>query len=199
MPAGAVLARRTLSAIYRGGVRVAAGDIVGNGRTQIVVGAGAGNLPQVLVLSQKLNVIASFLAFERRFRGGVFVATGNTKGCGFDDIIVGQGPGGSPRVKIYSDDHATKGLVLKQTRSFLAYAASTTSGVRVSSRRTIPSSPTPTGFNKKTVSGPYGGNWDDVVTVQATGLDHEAHYFDVQGCDAGQSPSPGGGGGHGGH
>ncbi len=197
VPAGAVLARRTLSSYYRGGVRVAAGEIAGNGRTQIVVGAGAGSLPQVQVFSHKLSVIASFLAFDRSFRGGVFVATGNTKGCGFDDIIVGKGPGSSPLVKVFSDDHTTKGLVLTQRISFMAYAASNTNGVRVSSRRNIPSSPTPSGFNKKTITGPYGGNWDDVVTVQATMLDHEANYFDVQGCGPGQSPTPGGG--HGGH
>lgn len=197
VPAGAVIARRTLSSYYRGGVRVAAGDIAGNGRTQIVVGAGAGSLPQVQVYGHNLSLITSFLAFETTFRGGVFVATGNTKGCGFDDIIIGKGAGSTPTVKIFSDDHATKGLVLKQRISFMAYGASNTSGVRVSSRRNIPSSPTPVGFNKKTISGPYGGNWDDVVTVQATGLDHEANYFDVQGCETGPSPTPGGG--HGGH
>jgi len=55
------------------------------------------------------------------------VAVGDVNGDGFDDTILGQGRGGSPRVVVCS---GSDGMVLKD---FLAYDSTFTGGVRVAS------------------------------------------------------------------
>lgn len=165
---------------FHGGVRVAAGDIDGNGRIDLVAGAGPGPAPLVKVYTgygPDRAKIACFLAFAKSFDGGVYVATGNTKGFAFDDIIVGKGRGGSPVVKIFTKDTATSEhssmhedsgseLDLLEIGDFLAYEKKYRQGVRVTSRNDVP----PTVNNITTsVTPPYGGNWDDVVTTRARG------------------------------
>lgn len=148
---------------FAGGVRVAAGDITGNGRFDIIAGKGPGADPLVKIFDgTDLSEMARFLAFEPTFTGGVSVGTGNIKGFAFDDIIVGKGPGSDPVVKIFTDqsasemDHAA-GLMISQIDSFLAYDPAYRGGVRVTSLQD--STPLPT----------YGGNKDDVVTTPTIG------------------------------
>ena len=101
---------------FNGGVNVAVGDVNGDGFADVIVGAGAGGGPRIRVLNgaairtQGLNynpsnpggVIADFFAFESTQRGGAYVASGNFAGTvgGFDDVVIGAGPGGGPRVRI---------------------------------------------------------------------------------------------------
>src|SRR5207253_2882959 len=59
---------------FRGGVRVAAGDVDGDGRAEVVTGAGRGGGPHVIVRDGRtLAVRESFFAFDPAFLGGVFV------------------------------------------------------------------------------------------------------------------------------
>jgi FtsP/CotA-like multicopper oxidase with cupredoxin domain len=141
---------------FLGGVRVAAGDIEGNGRFDIVAGKGPGSDPRVKVFTGlQPEEIASFLAYGENFRGGVYVATGNTKGFAFDDIITGKGEGGDSLVRIFSNDHEMdhmdahdaanhrchdcisaqhdESLDLVLIDEFFAYEASYRGGVRVTS------------------------------------------------------------------
>jgi hypothetical protein len=61
---------------FTGGVHVASGDVDGDGLPDIITGAGAGGGPHVQVFSGVDNhVIRSFMAYDPRFTGGVFVAT----------------------------------------------------------------------------------------------------------------------------
>src|SRR5207237_5546772 len=55
----------------------------------------------------------------------VFVAAGDLTGKGTADIIVGQGPGGTPQVQVFS------GVDFTLQGSFLAADAGFTSGIRV--------------------------------------------------------------------
>src|SRR5262249_35009212 len=142
---------------------VAAGDINGDGRIDIVAGQGPGGSSRVKVF-EGLNVatIGDFRAFNKSFGGGVFVGTGNIKGFAFDDIIIGQGPGGRSQVKVFSNRMAmmmphAKDLNLSLVASFRAYRPRYQGGVRVTSLHD--STPLPI----------YGGNRDDVVTTHATG------------------------------
>jgi hypothetical protein len=111
---------------FRGGVNVAAGDVDGDGRTDIVIGAGPGGGPQLMVLSGvDRHVIASFFAYDSTFHGGVSVAAGDVDGDGRSDLITGAGPGGGPHVKVFSgaDQHLLA--------SFFAYDPAFGGGVRV--------------------------------------------------------------------
>src|SRR5262249_14251634 len=77
---------------FRGGVRVAAGDNMGDGRIDIVTGQGPGGVSRVKVFGgPDLMTMANLQPFGKNFDGGVFVGTGNVKGFAFDDVIVGQG------------------------------------------------------------------------------------------------------------
>ena len=57
---------------FRGGVNVAVGDVDGDGKADIIAGAGAGGGPQVKVFSgADHHVIYSFYAYTPTFTGGV--------------------------------------------------------------------------------------------------------------------------------
>jgi hypothetical protein len=122
-PQGDFLAYR---ANFQGGVFVAAGDVNGDGRADIVTGAGPGGRPVVRVFDGRTGeMIQSFLAYDPSFRGGVHVAAGDVDGDGIADIITGAGPGGGPHVKVFNP----VGLTLMN--SFPAYPANFRGGVFV--------------------------------------------------------------------
>src|SRR5262249_13983377 len=60
---------------FAGGVRVAGTDVDGDGRADIITGAGPGGGPHVPAFNGiTLAELASFYAYDRAFPGGVFVA-----------------------------------------------------------------------------------------------------------------------------
>jgi uncharacterized protein (TIGR03118 family) len=112
--------------MFRGGVRVAVGDVNGDGTNDIVAAAGSGGGPEVIVFDGKtLQPIRSFFAFPSTFTGGVFVAVGDTNGDGFADIIVGADKGGGPEVKVFSGKDGS------MLHDFFAFPMGFTGGVRV--------------------------------------------------------------------
>ncbi len=111
---------------FAGGVRVAAGDVDGDGHADIITGAGAGGGPHVKVFSGQGGAeLASFFAYDAGFTNGVFVAAGDVNGDGHADIITGAGAGGGPHVKAFN------GQGQSELASFFAFDASFTGGVFV--------------------------------------------------------------------
>jgi hypothetical protein len=94
---------------YRGGVRVGVGDVNGDGRPDLVLGAGTDGGPRVRVLDGKTGgTIANFFAYDPAFRGGIYVDAGDYDGDGFADILTGAGAGG-PHVRVFSGQSAITG------------------------------------------------------------------------------------------
>lgn len=117
-------------AAFVGGVNVGAGDVNGDGRADIVTGAGPGGGPHVKLFDgADQTTRASFFAFDPNFRGGVRVAVGDYGQDGTADLIVAAGPGGGPRVDIF--DGQTQGL----KASFFAFEDSFRGGVSLATGR----------------------------------------------------------------
>jgi hypothetical protein len=66
---------------------------------------------------QMTGPLGSFFPFDKSFHGGVFVASGDVNADGYDDVIVGSGPGMTATVAVYS---GASGTLLK---SFNPYGA----------------------------------------------------------------------------
>lgn len=91
---------------YIGGLNIAVGDIEGKGENKIVVGYGSGQEPQLKIYSRDGKLIGAWLAYEKKFRGGVKVAVANVNGRKDHDraeIIVAPGKGREPQVKIFNN------------------------------------------------------------------------------------------------
>ncbi|MEZ5316798.1 MAG: FG-GAP-like repeat-containing protein [Vicinamibacterales bacterium] len=113
-----------------GGVFVAAGDVDGDGRADIVAGAGEGTTSRVRVFSgATLAELRSFTAFDPGFYGGVRVAAADLNGDGRAEIITAVGYGAPPEVRVFD------GLTGARTSSFLAYDASFLGGVYIGAAR----------------------------------------------------------------
>lgn len=111
---------------FNGGVRVAAGDLNGDGYAEIITGAGPGAGPHVKVFDGvNLAELKSFFAYSVSFAGGIFVAAGDVNGDGQADLITGAGTNAPPHVKAFH------GGTLVELQSFFAYPAGFTGGVRV--------------------------------------------------------------------
>ena len=78
--------------LFAGGVYVASADLNGDGKAEIIAGAGGGR-PEVRVFDETGTLLSSFEAYEQGFAGGVHVAAGDVDGDGQAEIVTGPGPG----------------------------------------------------------------------------------------------------------
>ncbi len=94
---------------FRGGARVAVGDLNGDGMPDLDVGEGDGGGSRVALFDGKgllqhhgspIKLTGDLFAFPDNpdFRGGVFVAAGDVDGDGVAEMAFGAGDGGGPRV-----------------------------------------------------------------------------------------------------
>lgn len=125
---------------FRGGVRVAMGDLTGDGIADLITGPGPGMKPTVRVFDGVTSqLLMSFDAYDSSFRGGVNVAVGDVNGDGRADLVTGAGENGGSHVKIFDGralfplegavgDAGPNSYLL---REFFAYDAQYNVGARV--------------------------------------------------------------------
>ena len=115
---------------FTGGVRVATGDISGDGIPDIITAAGPGGGPHLKVFDAKTGVtFGGFFSADPTFSGGLNITTGDVNGDGRADIIVGTDTGGGPRVTVFSYNLATGAF--DNIADFFAYSLDFNKGVRV--------------------------------------------------------------------
>jgi hypothetical protein len=98
---------------FSGGVYVAVGDYLSDGKYEIITGAGAGGGPHIKIWDyETLNLDGQTMAFtdftkdngeviDVIFNGGVRVALADANGDNVLDILAGAGPSGGPRVQVF--------------------------------------------------------------------------------------------------
>jgi len=123
---------------FQGGVNLAVGEIDGNSNTvEVVTGVGAGGGPHVKVFSvdtttSAVTTLASFMAYDPTFAGGVHVAAGRLGGRSTGEVITGAGAGGGPHVRVF--DIGADGSVTQAVGplgSFMAFDPAFAGGVNV--------------------------------------------------------------------
>jgi hypothetical protein len=112
-------------ATFTGGIRVAAADINGDGKDDLITAFGPGanpvvnvflgqddGTPPTAVVKNWINTTpaASFTGIFSVpiFTGGLFVTAGDFDGDGFADVAVSAGPGAGPQVEIFRGSAITR-------------------------------------------------------------------------------------------
>ena len=115
---------------YRGGVRVATGDLTGDGVDEIITAPGRSHQPEIKVFQQDGTELTQFRfqAYADTFTGGVNVAVGDVDGDGKNDIVTSPSYGPS-EVKVwrnlYDSAHPLADPVADTPyRAFLAFPSS---------------------------------------------------------------------------
>lgn len=112
---------------FQGGISVAAGDLNGDGKAEVITAAGPGGGPQVKIFDDKGKTLSpAFFAFSGSFRGGVYVGVADTNADGKDEIITSVVSGGGPQVRLFNSSGK------EVAPSFMAYASDFRGGVTVS-------------------------------------------------------------------
>jgi hypothetical protein len=118
---------------YREGVRVAVGDIDGDGLPEIITAPGHDHSPLVKVFNFAGTLITSFLAYDSSYTGGVTVAVGDVDGNGRNDIITGPSQGIAEIHTYINQSFTTPATPFDNTHRlvFLAFDRSFIGGVNV--------------------------------------------------------------------
>jgi hypothetical protein len=86
---------------YIGGVRVAAGDLNGDGKDEILVGSGVGAEASVRAYDASGQLVSAFVLPSSFARAGVLLKTGDYNGDGLLDLFVASGRRGSSQVAVF--------------------------------------------------------------------------------------------------
>jgi hypothetical protein len=111
---------------FQGGVRVAVGDVTGDGVLDVVTAPGPGGEPLVRVFDgQDFSLVSQFFAYDQRMPSGVWVALADITGAGRADVVTGAGDGGGPHVRVFD------GMNGRVKAQFFAYDERIPCGARV--------------------------------------------------------------------
>jgi hypothetical protein len=136
-----------------GGVRLAWGDVNGDGVPDVVTVNGPGNATTVVKVFSGKNreVLAEFPVLDNKYRGGGYVAAADVTGNGLANPVVGLDAGGPPLVRVFDAQG-------KPLAEWLAFDERFRGGVRVAVSAT-----------RHVVAGPGPGAKNSPVRVFHTG------------------------------
>jgi len=136
------------------GVRVAKGDVTGDGVQDFVTAPAGGVSPEVKIYDGNTgNLIRSFMAYDPAFKGGLWLATGDLNNDGVQEIVTGTDAGAIPHVVAF--DAATGNAM----HSFYAYDVAYRGGVRVA------------------VGDLDGNGFGEIITAAGAGASPHVCYF----------------------
>ncbi|MBX9582535.1 MAG: hypothetical protein K2X87_19695 [Gemmataceae bacterium] len=132
---------------FRGGARIATGNLDGDEFTDLVVSAGILGGPRIAVFDGSSltgpavrKLVGDFFVFEPTVRDGVYVGAGDLDGDGQAEMVFGGGPGGGPRVMVLKLPAVIADPVAAVSggnplANFFAFDPNQRGGVRVSVKR----------------------------------------------------------------
>lgn len=125
---------------FRGGLRIALGDVDGDGRADLVVAGGPGAGPRIATYDARSltgfqtpeRLFNDFFALDPDTRLGCFVAVGDLDGDGFAEIAVSSDFGGGPLIAIW--DGESLPTQPERTANFFAGNPDARGGLRIAIR-----------------------------------------------------------------
>lgn len=99
---------------FTGGVNIASGDVNGDGKDEIIVGADKGGGPHLKIYDKEGKLLKQFFAFSASYAGGIAAAAADFNGDSRDEIVVAAKSGGNSEVKIFDFN----GNLLKKFNAF---------------------------------------------------------------------------------
>jgi uncharacterized repeat protein (TIGR01451 family) len=156
---------------YRGGVRVALGDLNGDGVPEIITAPGRGHTPLVKAFTLLGIELPQFriMAYAANFSGGVYVAVGDLLGDGPADIVVTPAregkevkglKNGGAEVRVFQNHfNANPADPFQDTpdRKFLAFAPKTIGGVKFIGGATVATGDVQPGGKQEIIVGSGSG------------------------------------------
>jgi hypothetical protein len=120
---------------FKGGVRVAVGDVNGDAIPDIITSAGAGGGPEVRVFNGATGArftesIGRFFAFQQGSNTSVYVAVADFNMDGLADIVTGS-DSGDPIIKVFDSYKLLTGQANPVMSQFTAYDRHITGGARL--------------------------------------------------------------------
>lgn len=106
------------AANFRGGVFIAVRDLDGDGRAEIVTGAGPTGGPHVRIFDHRGELRHEFFAFNATDASGVTVGAADLAGDGKGRVLVGRASSDPPEVKIFTPDGRELGKLMVYEPTF---------------------------------------------------------------------------------
>ncbi|HEX4607500.1 MAG TPA: carboxypeptidase regulatory-like domain-containing protein [Urbifossiella sp.] len=118
---------------FTGGVFVAAGDISGDMKADLVITPDLSGGPRVEVYEGgDFNEVANFFGIDDpNFRGGARAALGDINGDGRADLVISAGFGGGPRISVYDGAALMQGRQVHLISDFFLFEQTLRNGAYV--------------------------------------------------------------------